>query len=149
MSPNAVVTSIDPVAAYRWNDGANEFNQWDALGQDEKMNSLRQSKSCWPRSNQRKVAQFSRKKLSNSGKRSLHITGPRSGLWQYVDTISVSMNRWGREWPASKVSQLCGKYSSPSRASVSKRAGTASFPLLRPAKLLRPLVRLLISPRAM
>ena len=36
MSPNTVVTSIDQVAAYRWNDGADEFNQWDALGQDEK-----------------------------------------------------------------------------------------------------------------
>ena len=36
MNPITSVTSIAQVAANRWNAEADEFNQWDALGQDEK-----------------------------------------------------------------------------------------------------------------
>ncbi|HBP6163731.1 TPA: hypothetical protein L6A15_28355 [Pseudomonas aeruginosa] len=33
---NTDLTSIAQIAANRWNAEADEFNQWDALGQDEK-----------------------------------------------------------------------------------------------------------------
>ena len=33
---NADSTSTAQIAASRWNAEADEFNQWDALGQDEK-----------------------------------------------------------------------------------------------------------------
>lgn len=36
MKPDTSVSSIAEVAANRWNAEADEFNQWDALGQDEK-----------------------------------------------------------------------------------------------------------------
>lgn len=36
MEPEMSVSNIAHLAACRWNAEADEFNQWDALGQDEK-----------------------------------------------------------------------------------------------------------------
>ncbi|MFJ7794445.1 hypothetical protein [Pseudomonas sp. NPDC096950] len=64
------------IAADLWNAGADEFNQWDALGQDEKDELIAEQKLL-----QIVKAMTATLARPDGTERSLHTTGPHAGFF--------------------------------------------------------------------